>query len=151
MKLQGCCKVAARRLQGCCNDVAGVNCRICSFQAPSGRQKRWQKSVLLRKLPIWQLPDAICSSKTLAKMCIVAEASDLAASKWHLVVKTLAKMCIIAQVADFAASKCHLDIKHVCRNLYYCVSCRFCSSQVPHCRQKRLQKDVLLLQWHMFR
>ena len=75
-----------------------VSDRFCSFHVPSGRQKRWQKCVLLCKRLILQLPSALCSSKTLAKVCI------------------------IVSTADFAASECHLVVKNARNMLYYCFS-----------------------------
>ena len=56
--------------------------------------------------------------------------------------KTLGNICILAPAVDFAAFKCRLEVKKYRKYLYYCLSSRFCSFQVPPGR-KSPQNDAL--------
>ena len=82
-----------------------VSGRFGSFQVPSARQKRMQKCVLLCQQQILQLPSAIWTSKTLAKICIIASAAAFSFEMLSIDTQLVRKSAATLYVAALFQSK----------------------------------------------
>ena len=72
----------------------------------SGHQKRLQKCVLLLPRLILQLPSAIWTSKTLAKICIIASAAAFSFKMLSIDTQTVRKSAATLYVAVLFRLKC---------------------------------------------